>query len=247
MRQIPVRLKKDPIVEAVAEIRFGGIHGDGGATLLAGFLATRFRKDFPKFQKLPAAQMPPELLRSEADLRYVSQIRLASDTKALLVGDHSLAVSLNRPYIGWSQFEPLVKDVWAAARESDLLGDIERISLKYINFLECRADQNQLALTRVSVKIGDHTLSNEPATIRTELNREGTVTVIQVVSQASEQVRGQGRRTGVVVDIDTIMNGPFSDFWDSCGERLQTVHRVEKYWFYETLTDQTIDLFEPEY
>lgn len=244
---LPLRLGKDPILEAVAELRFRSSVPDAG-TVLVGFLFTQLRKRFPNIERLPAADLPAQLRQLDPKLQYTAQHRLFNETESLMVGDKILAVSTRSPYPGWNTFKPHVVEAWDQAKESKLVEDIERMSIKYTNLLESPHDANHISLTRVKLSFGDRDISSESFQIQTEFKEGAFVAIVQLVAQAvATDQSSRKSAVGLVVSIDAIRSGPFDNFWSGYSSLLDQVHEFEKGLFFDLLATETLKVYEPEY
>lgn len=54
--QLPAKLKKEPLADAIFEIRFTS--AIPGSNIIPGALASRLGTDDPKFERLPASDIP---------------------------------------------------------------------------------------------------------------------------------------------------------------------------------------------
>lgn len=165
-----------------------------------------------------------------------------------MVGDQVLSVSVAMPYPGWKKLKPVVLDIWGHAKDSGLVGLVERISVKYVNVLDAPLGTDHISLTKLGIRLDDHDVTSEPTSLRTEIRRGSMVSIIQVVSQATTSVIKDGApQAGLVVDIDSIYEGPFDNFWDRHATLLDDAHDFEKELFFRLLTDETLAKYEPEY
>lgn len=244
---LPKRLNKDPILEAVCEMRFAG-NGGGAPALLPGILTSKFGKVVPKFDALPVSSIPEPIRRSDANLKYAPLVRLSGDEFAISVGENVISVSsAPRKYPGWTALQPFALSVFEAAIQADILGSIERISVKYVNLLPSAKGAKEVAdLTKLVVKFGDHSLLNEPLQLRAEIRSGNLVTVVQVISSAHVEVSPSENLSGVVLDVDTIwMSGKIDA--DQIGKVLDEAHQEEKRIFFSVITDTALNAMEPQY
>lgn len=247
MERIPRRLKRDPILEAVAECRFQSERTGNAAAILPGYLYQQLRSDFPNLEALPESQIPAQVRARDSDLRYRPVYRLRGGNTAILVGDHSLSVTVNEPYPGWETFKPLVTSVWRLLENSGVVGPLERISTKYTNLIEAELGTDHFALTNLDITVGQQRLSNQPTQLQSEFSEGPLVTIVQAIGQATATSSAAKPRHGLVLVVDTIFKGPFDDFWKHFEDLLEQAHSKEKQVFFELLTDETLRKYEPEY
>ncbi len=101
--RIPVRLRKEPLFEAVWEIRFTGTKA-GVADLLPGLIFKELSHKYSNIVKLPAANIPDPIVESDPKLKYVPKIRIENANQAVQIGEHAVSLSCRRPYSGWPAF-----------------------------------------------------------------------------------------------------------------------------------------------
>jgi uncharacterized protein (TIGR04255 family) len=244
-KTLPKQLRKAPIIEAVAEMRFGSSNGNLASTVLPGLLFNDLKGKYPSIQAHPSAQIPAELREQNPELRYLPTTAMVGTNSSINISGRVLAVSFSKPYPGWDVFKAAILDVWHVARNSGVLGEIERLSIKYVNLIEAPMDSNQLDLTTIKVTLDDHSVTNEPTSIRSELREDRYLKVVNVVTHA--QMLTADASSGLIVDIDIICNGPFANSWGEVEDLLEDAHRIEKSVFFGLLKESTIERYEPEY
>ena len=95
MQALPKTLKREPIVDAVFEIRFDAM--SDRAEILPGILFQQIDPK-PKMERLPTADIPQPLRSNNPNLRYAHIQRLDLGNFFVLLGDRSLAVTCKMPY-----------------------------------------------------------------------------------------------------------------------------------------------------
>jgi uncharacterized protein (TIGR04255 family) len=248
MNAIPRRLRKDPILEAVAEFRFKPAQSQSASAILPGLLFPKVRDRFPTLKALSTTQIPPSMRSADENLRYAPLYHLVGDKKILIIGDRSLAISVEAPYPGWSNFRELITSVWSQAADSGVIGDVERVSVKYVNLIEAARGTDHFNLTSVSVTLGEKRLTSEPTQIQTEIVEGPLTTLVSLVFQGIASNRKEGITIdGAVLAVDSILKGPHIDFWQKMGEYIDRVHSEEKRVFFKLLSAETLKRYEPEY
>lgn len=71
--RIPVKLKKEPLIEAIWEIRFACVNSPV-ADLLPGMLFKSFPGKYGMAVKPPIAGIPAQIVKHDPNLRYVPKI-----------------------------------------------------------------------------------------------------------------------------------------------------------------------------
>lgn len=240
----PRKLSQDPIVEAIFEVRFET--DTPPADLMAGVLYGSLRKLFPKFERLPIADLPKQFLEFAPAFRYQPRVKLTGDQFALLVGDRSCILSCPKPYAGWETYRQVIFSVLAEIKKADLAKSVERFSLKYANLLSAKDLGEQFSLLRFSARLGDHDLAGILTNIRTEIIVGTTINIVEIqpgVTTAGT-TNAEQSPTGMMLSVDSIERN-VEGFWDKYTQRLDDLHSVEKTTFFGILTDAAIDRFGP--
>lgn len=243
---IPVRLKKEPLLEAIWEIRFSS-DKPSVAELLPGMLFNSFPQKYGNIVRLPVADIPAAIAEQDPNLHYVPKIRLENGNQAVQIGEHVVSLNCRRPYSGWSNFSKDIRSLAAALQRTGLIRTLERFSLKYIDLIELDppADLGHLNL---DLKLGEHQISTKPVQLRTEIREEDVIHIVQVVSPAEVVLPGHEKRwKGVLLDIDTIRPLSETQSWDELERCLDGAHMSCKRMFYSLLKPETVERLEPEY
>jgi len=244
--KIPIRLRKEPLLEAVWEIRFSGTKSSI-ADLLPGMLFNALPGKYRNIVRLPAADIPAPIVEHDKNLRYAPKIRLENGNQAVQIGEHVVSLSCRRPYTGWNQFSADIRDLARAVQDTGLIESLERFSLKYIDLIELEQPVG-LGCLSLDLKLGAHEISTKPVQLRTEIKEDDLMHIVQIVSPAEVSLPGvQDRLKGVLLDIDTIKYLDKKESWGELDGRLDDVHMACKRMFFSLMKPETVDKLEPEY
>jgi len=241
-------LKTDTIYECAFELRFVATGNPSAADLLPGILFRALRAQFTASRQLPFATVPLAL-RQQANLRYMPTTVLEGKELSVAFGPNVMVVSMPRPYQGWQSVRGRIMECVHAAIEPGLIGNVERISLKYVNLLTLGRTPFDLGQLKVRLELDD-LVAEGPVAIRSEIQRNDCIVVVDIVSGATVQVtRPQGESaTGVILTVDAIKRGSFDNtFSQQLPGLLDTVHRTEKEVFFSLLADETLKQLGPSY
>jgi hypothetical protein len=113
---LPKKLGKEPLVEALFEMRFkpkGPV-----SSILPGLVFTKFSGE-KKIENLPFAGLPEQILaRIDPNVRYTPLVRIHWDNFMILCSNQSAGLACKLPYPGWTTgFKP------AIIKLADLIGD----------------------------------------------------------------------------------------------------------------------------
>jgi len=245
MDKLPKKLEKDTIVETIFEVRFTS-KTTAIANILLGLLFQEFRSEFPKVERLGVAELPQQIIQSDANIRYAHHYKLVGDRFALQIGEHVCSISCPRPYVGWSEFQPKIIELLEFLNKADLIDLPERFSVKYVNVVPTDSEGTLDGL-RLSVAADNFELNDRPLNLRTEILEGDFHNLVQISSRITAKIRGAEEINGVLLDIDTIYRGKFQDIWSEIPALLEEAHSVEKQVFFGLLTKDTIEKLGPHW
>jgi len=245
-KKIPVRVKKEPLIEAVWEIRFTSIK-PFVADLLPGLVFKALPGKYPNLVRLPSADIPAPIVENEPKFRYVPKIRLEGENQAVQIGEHVVSLSCRRPYSGWKTFSKDIRTLMAIVRDTGLIDRLERFSLKYIDLIDLEQPPSVNCLN-VELKMGEYEIATRPVQLRTEIKEGNLIHIIQIVSPAEASIPGEsGKVSGVLLDIDSIRPMKQNESWTDVDNDLDLVHLSSKNMFFNLLKPDTIKKLGPEY
>lgn len=245
-KQIPKKLGKEPLIEAVCELRFKS-DKDSISDLLPGLLFQNLGERFPKVEKLPASDIPSVILKNNPNFSYVPTIRLIGvEPCSIMLGEHVFSFSSTRPYMGWDRYLSTIIELLGILKKTALITHPERISLKYIDIL----DKNEgftLDALKLDLQIGENRITSAPVQLRTEIETREFKNIIQIASPAQAKLSTSQQFDGILIDIDTLSKTIPSDFWSDQKDFLDRAHTLGKSMFFDLLKRETINMLEPEY
>jgi len=245
-KKIPKRLKKEPLIEAVWEIRFEGTK-PSVADLLPGLVFKALPDRYPNIVRLPSANIPGPIVESDPRLKYVPKIRLEGGNQAVQIGEHVVSLNCRRPYSGWKTFSKDIRTLMEIVRDTGLIDRLERFSLKYIDLIDLDQPPS-LSCLNLELKMGKYEIDTRPVQLRTEIKEGELMHIIQIISPAEVSIPGEsGRVHGVLLDIDSIRPIKENESWPDVESHLDEVHLSSKEMFFSLLSSETIDSLEPEY
>jgi uncharacterized protein (TIGR04255 family) len=132
---LPKKLGKEPLIDVVCGVSF--VSDFPVDTLLPGLLLPKLVGKQPKFEALPAAQLPQIVRDSDPNLKNAPLMRVVVDEQfAVLIGSKWLGVGCQMPYAGWSAFRKMIETVFSVLEEASFIKEVDRHSLKYVDFLQ---------------------------------------------------------------------------------------------------------------
>ncbi|MES2366110.1 MAG: TIGR04255 family protein [Pseudomonadota bacterium] len=247
MQTLPKKLKKEPLIDAVFEIRFTSAFPVGG--ILPGLLFGKLGGN-RVIEQLPMAQIPQIMRDTDPNLQFAPLSRLDWERFYINIGDRSVSVGFKHPYPGWSNFKPAITEVMDALKAADIVKSIERYSLKYIDLLPATSLREQVEFVNFSVTLAGHKLENEAFQLRLEIPKDNFIHAVQIVSSATATLHNGESRQGLIVDVDTIANQTgisFDELFSGISDKLEDIHQANKKMFFDCLKASTVTALGPEY
>lgn len=250
---LPKKLNKGPLADAVFEIRFSS--STPASSILPGLFFAKVEEPAEwRSESLPVSEIPSQFRNADPNLRYQPLMRLHWNNFIILISDTALGVQFKTPYPGWIQFKEQIIKAINILIGTKIVQNIERYSIKYVDIIEGKDLAEQIQRINMDIRIGSHTLKEEPFTVRVEIRQDSFINIIQIAGPVTGQItegefHGQIRR-GVLVDTDTICNYQTNNliqFTNELPNRLDEIHLENKKMFFECLTQDTVTYLEPVY
>ena len=247
MKQLPTALEREPLIDAVFEVRFDGSapHAD----ILPGILFHQLDPK-PTVKRLPTAEFPQQMRLNNPDLRYTPVQRLECADAVIAIGDRSFVIGCRLPYPKWPKFKREILFITKLIAEIGVVGKVERFSIKYVNLIEAPTLAEQIAKINLSIRFGSLEVTNNNVDMKVHHVEDGALHILTVVTGASGKMPDGREAHGVVVDIDSIRNIEplaFSDFVKELESDLEQLRLSNKTRFFDCLKQETIDEMGPVY
>jgi uncharacterized protein (TIGR04255 family) len=233
-------VESPPIVDAICEVRFNSI---ADANLIPGLLHVELDKQnlHVKISDIESAHLIPTSLR-ETDPVFKNLLLHELDYNSARVrfGPSSLLISACDPYPGWQIFSSDISTVLLIFIKAKIINDIERVGIRFINFLE-------LASIRSSLNIGT---TNE---FRTEAGPEYEIPLLEEAASLAltyksgenyaritiqEPVRyidsTSEEKEGIIIDIDAFQGESSLDA-ENLEEVVEKLHDLAKSIFFASV------------
>jgi len=241
MPRIPRKLKNDPIVEALFEVRFAS---DQIPEVVLGKLASRDCWTDYKTVRLALADIPAAIRDNDPNLVYqpLWQLQANDGKRVIKSGPRVFSYHVLQPYPGWAVFEPEL--VSATDFLFGILGPLTvmRYGFRYINVLTKDHFVTSLANLNFGVRLAD-----APVTWPINLNyQRGHSSHHRVMVRVApkEFVQNPTEGLGALIDIDVFTP---TDFKSDGSDKIKWVgeaHKFLKEEFFTLLPDALIDRLE---
>ena len=245
MQNLPVRLKNEPLVDALFEVRVRPALSL--ADVVPGFLKHNLGPD-ARITRLPAADLPYPMRTQDPNLQNAPLLRIEWGNYLISVGDRNVVIGCKMPYPKWPDFKKTILDVLGRIAELHLDGQVERYSLKYVNLIPATDYANQIGKVRMEVALGDLNVSDQHISLQVHEKSDDVIHIYSIVTGAQARTNEGKETEGILVDIDSIRNvssPSLHDFASSIEEGLEALRQANKSRFFSCLTDSTIEEMEP--
>ncbi len=235
--QLPVKITPCPITEAIIEVRFEpAVERDA----VFGILYQQLKKTYnTPPEKSPVLQLPEPIRDMDPGLKYQPYYKFRRNNIVLQIGPNVLSVSAVREYPGWGSLKREFHDAFTILTDAEIVKEYSRFALRYINQIDGDATSNMLW----KIQIGDHDVTKLPFNITAVIN-DGIVE--STLRYHNDLTDTEGKPLSVI-DIDSVLRGPLSDFPENINEYLETVHLSEKKIFFSALKTEYLESLNPEY
>lgn len=247
MGRYPIKLGKQPLIDAVFEIRFTTTVD--ASVLLPGYFYAALAITEPA-QKL-GMDVPDEVLQGlNPNFAFQPKLRLSWNHYNLLLSPQSLVVSCPLPYPGWAAFRKAIAEVVAVIKKATQISAVTRYSMRYVDHLAGSSVENEIQKLNLTVNLAGHGIGSKGFGLRLERDDESVVHVFNIAAPASALIGKNAHQPGVVVDVDssvTLSGTPLKSWVESLEETLDVLHMKNKRAFFDCLTDAGIESLEPTY
>lgn len=241
--KIPKKISPSPILEAVTEIRF---ENNLPSAVVYGKLYAALSEQFDQTEQLPILEMPEQLREMQPEFKYSPHYRLKNEKFIVNIGQRSISVNricTEHEYKNWDEYFKVIKKVFSEVQKINLVTVAERVSVRYINFLEEQSVGNILNL-----EIG---LFNTQVTDFKELNlsfmrevSESTKLGVGIAMNAKVELKGAIKQ-GLIINIEAFNDGE-TDI-TKLKEVIEVLHKDAEEGFFTALNTEFLETLEPVY
>jgi uncharacterized protein (TIGR04255 family) len=244
--RLPSRLKKEPLCDAICEVRFAA--STPASSILPGIFFSKLDGE-KTIQRLPAAELPKKMRDADPNLQYAPVMRIVWKEFLILVSDRSVVIACKLPYAGWNKFKETIIIVIGILGGISIIERIQRYSLKYIDLIPIENIAEQVASVNLSISLGDHRLEKEIFQFRIELVDGEYINAVQIAAAGVFTNEEGTTKQGLIIDVDTIrkVDDDAKTFISELEGRLEEIHKRNKETFFKCLTPATLAMLEPIY
>lgn len=237
----PKRLNKNPLIDAIAEVRFSS---NVPPDTIVGLVYGAIKDDFGAPEPLPILQVPAALRDQDPNLRYQACYRFQREGHTLMLGPRNVALS-TVPYVDWNSAEPRLNEVLMKLDQAKLFQRIERVGLRYVNFFE---KLNVIERSTLKLEVGGKSIADQSITLRAERKENECIVITQIINNAS--LVGPQAKVGSIIDIDVVTEKVAVDtklLSQSLLKVFTEANKLADKAFFSLLTSDFINEFEPEF
>lgn len=233
--KLPKSIENCPIIDSLIEIRFKSKINHNA---IFGIIYNSLRSDFHNVENLPILQIPEAIRMSDPNLKYKPLYRISNKDYVVQIGTDVLAIGAYPKYVGWNKFSKTIFDILDKIESLKIIGEVERLAIRYINFFE----ENIFENIKLEVNLGGSSIINEKSVFRTEINHGKFNSVLQISNDAKSE-----NKLGSIIDIDCSKTKGLQDFFKNKESLINEGHQIEKELFFKLITDDYLRKLNPTY
>jgi uncharacterized protein (TIGR04255 family) len=239
--ELPTKLKRDAIAEALFEIRFS--HDSLSEAVCGRLLNADVWKTFRQV-RLPLGEVPHQIRENDHALKYQPIFELCDETKTenkVRIGPNVLSFHVVGTYPGWEVFrKELHKMIHALLEHSNSIR-VERLCLRYLNALN-KQHHHISNIHELNIKL-EVALQSPGEEIFLAYNRAKS-DLMAVIRIATKSFVGGPLLTDANSFVDVEVFGNNNDNFQSCEnvkDWTESAHIFEKECFFELLPAAVIE------
>jgi len=234
MEKLPNKIEPDYINEAVIEIRF---NPKIPSNAVFGLIYENVREDFNKFEETDLNNLPIKLLEEDSNLRYKPLHRASKEPYIIQIGPRVITLINKEPYQGWSKFFKFFKKIISNLSCQDLLYEIKRLGIRYINIME-NIDLFVEA-SRINITLGDLDFPAHSIMIDS-INADNKIKIRSKIGN-NIPIKTDVERTCSIIDIDVYIDENLPNNIDKMFSAINEMHDFEKKTFFSYLKDDFVE------
>ena len=245
MQKLPIRLEREPLVDALFEVRVNP--SLPLADIIPGFLMHDLGND-ARMTRLPAADIPFPIRKQDQNLKYAPLNRIDWGSYSISVGDSNIVIGCKMPYPKWPNFKAAILDILGRIAKLNPEGPVERYSLKYVNLIPATDYTNQIGKVRMNVTLGDLSVSEQHISLQVHEKTADAIHIYNIVTGAHARMDDGKELAGIIVDIDSIRHVSAPSLMAlalNFEGGLEALRQENKKKFFSCLTKTTIEEMGP--
>lgn len=247
--KLPKSLEREPLLDAVCEIRF---EGSGPLPDILPGIIFREYDGILSLQRLPLAEVPLPMRATDPSLQFAPIQEINFPKYKILIGDRSVAIRCNLPYPKWLNFKKNILSTTEFLQKiSNIVGgSVKRFSIKYVNLIESTTLSDQISKINLEIKLGSSSVSDNHINMQVYQLDGDILHIISVITGANGNLTDGRNVNGIVVEIDSIMNASSErvhDLHSWIEGNIENLKQSNKKLFFEFLKPSTLNDMGPDY
>ena len=247
MQKLPLVLEREPLIDALFEVRLNGT--PPLVDILPGFLFHEL-KPKPDVKRLPPAEIPQPMRANDPNLQFALLSRIEWENYFISIGDRNIVISCKLPYPKWPHFKKAILDITRRIAGAEIAGQVERYSLKYVNLITAQTLREQIEKIKMTINLGSVEVGADHVNMQVHRAEDEFIHILSVITGADAKLLDGQKLHGVVVDIDSIRNIELTDyaaFVATLEPGLEQLKQENKIKFFDCLTEEAIKEMGPVY
>lgn len=243
---LPSKLGKEPLVDAVFEMRFDS-HMPV-ASIWPGMLYGALPGE-KTMENLPLISLPKEIRDQDPNLIHSPLCRISWGDFWILLGDHVFCVASKLPYQGWASFSAAIHTAFEVVLNTKMVNSVSRCSIKYVDILN-HSPLEPSECFNLNLNLGGRSPTGNNFHVRMESRDGALLHNIQVGSAAQYGLADGTVLAGPVLDVDTVLDlgdEPAHIFLENLRDRAEWLHSANKQVVFDCFSSAALDYLEPAY
>lgn len=237
--EIPNKLRKCPILEAIFELRFSSPLDDDA---VFGAISNAVQPDWVLKDRLPITEMPSFVRRGDPNLRFSPHYRLAKGELLLQIGPAAISIVAKQPYPGWTAIISAFDDVLEKIHQKDIFKDFLRVGVRYVDLFE----RNVFSGLKFKSLLVDIPLDFETTHVGTMLEGDDGFRLVLNLAGKVMVAEGKENKQGSIFDVDVSKEGLETIPFTGIKEIFRKAHDQQKRLFFSVITPELLAEMEPE-
>jgi len=227
------------ILEAAVELRF-----ELETQISGGSLAIHLGKaldNFPEFNELPSASIPPALREQNEQLKYQATHRLSNGAYNISVGSSVLGISFvtndSSDYPGWASFYKNAKKILLVFEKIAAVRSYNRVGVRFVNSFDNNKSFVNGLEARLIHPFSDRVDLTESSIIGFLVKAENDTTCkVQIATGANINTPGGLNNTLSLIDLDASKNSSVSP--EDARKAIEDCHALDEEVFFSLIKDE---------
>jgi len=244
--EIPKKLKRDAIVEALLEVRF-----ESAAVPEVFYGRIADHPAWGKFgqRRLPTADIPTVIRDADANLRFqpVFELVEVGGNRVVKIGPRVISLHILAPYLGWTKFKPQLDEMIELLFSKASPLTVKRLGMRYLNALT-KQDHGITQVGDLDLRI-TVAESNLGKALNLNFTREMQDNILCTVRIATPDFISGPVPSGAstLIDVDVYTPDRFTTSESGAAKQwVAEAHEIEKAAFFQLLTKETIEQLREE-